>query len=180
MPFTFSALAIAASGHRASCPSRSSRLISSPTSRNGARAQGSLTPPLPQERTGATTARAEVQLERADPRSMPSRSSTSCRTTMSSDMHDALTNAGFHVAEAANACEAMAILDARLDVMCVVSDVAMTGEMNGLSLAWEMRGAGRPLPSSSRPGRGCRRRLWFQTVLPCSRSHILSASSLVR
>jgi DNA-binding NtrC family response regulator len=55
------------------------------------------------------------------------------------NMNDALTSAGFHIIEAANACEAMAILDARLDVMCVVSDVAMPGEMNGLSLAWEMR-----------------------------------------
>jgi CheY-like chemotaxis protein len=54
-------------------------------------------------------------------------------------MHDALSDAGYLVVDAANAVEAIAILAARYDVLCVVSDITMPGEMNGLSLGWEMR-----------------------------------------
>jgi two-component system, response regulator PdtaR len=54
-------------------------------------------------------------------------------------MHDALSDAGYHVVEAANAVEAITILAARFDVLCVVFDITMPGEMNRLSLGWEMR-----------------------------------------
>jgi len=54
-------------------------------------------------------------------------------------MHDALSVEGFHVIEAANAIEAVTVLQARLDILCVVSDVAMPGEMNGVSLTWEVK-----------------------------------------
>jgi DNA-binding NtrC family response regulator len=53
--------------------------------------------------------------------------------------HDGLSAAGYHVIEAANASEALAILEARCDVSCVVSDIVMPGDMNGIALAWEMR-----------------------------------------
>ena len=54
-------------------------------------------------------------------------------------LNDELSSAGFHVLDAGNASEAMAILEAGLDVGCVVSDVIVHGEMNGLALAWKIR-----------------------------------------
>jgi DNA-binding NtrC family response regulator len=73
--------------------------------------------------------------------------------------HDCLSAAGYHVIEAANASEALAILEARCDVSCVVSDIVMPGDMNGISLSWEMRSrwpripmilsSGKALPSPS-------------------------------
>jgi CheY-like chemotaxis protein len=54
-------------------------------------------------------------------------------------LSDELSGAGFQVLEAANAREAIAILEASPDVVCVVSDVVMPGEMDGISLAWEIR-----------------------------------------
>ena len=53
--------------------------------------------------------------------------------------HDGLSAAGYHVIEAANASEALAILEARGDISCVVSDIVMPGDMNGIALSWEMR-----------------------------------------
>jgi DNA-binding response OmpR family regulator len=50
-------------------------------------------------------------------------------------MSETLSAAGFEILEATNAPEAVAVLDARPDL----SDVAMPGDMNGFSLAWEMR-----------------------------------------
>jgi DNA-binding NtrC family response regulator len=73
--------------------------------------------------------------------------------------HDGLSAAGYHVIEAANASEALAILEARCDVSCVVSDIIMPGDMNGILLSWEMRSrwpqipmilsSGKALPSPS-------------------------------
>jgi two-component system, response regulator PdtaR len=48
--------------------------------------------------------------------------------------HDVLSEAGFHVIEAANVTEALALLEARPDVLVVVSDVELKGE-NGFELA---------------------------------------------
>ena len=73
--------------------------------------------------------------------------------------HDGLSAAGYHVIEAANASEALAILEARCDVSCVVSDIVMPGDINGIALSWEMRSrwpgiptilsSGKALPSPS-------------------------------
>jgi CheY-like chemotaxis protein len=51
------------------------------------------------------------------------------------DAIDSLTHAGFRVIEAANADEAIAILESRCDIRVVVSDIQMPGSMDGLKLA---------------------------------------------
>lgn len=47
--------------------------------------------------------------------------------------------AGFEVVEAANADEAIAILEARLDITVVFTDIQMPGSMDGLKLAAAVR-----------------------------------------
>jgi CheY-like chemotaxis protein len=47
--------------------------------------------------------------------------------------NDVLTEAGFRVIEAVNATEALVLLEARPDIMVVVSDVELKGE-NGFEL----------------------------------------------
>src|ERR1700678_4238355 len=56
-------------------------------------------------------------------------------------MHAAemIEEAGFEVVEASNADEAVAILEARLDVAVVFTDVQMPGSMDGLKLALAVR-----------------------------------------
>jgi CheY-like chemotaxis protein len=51
------------------------------------------------------------------------------------DAIDSLTDAGFRAIEAANADEAIAILESRHDIRVVVSDIQMPGSMDGLKLA---------------------------------------------
>jgi len=51
------------------------------------------------------------------------------------DAIDSLTHAGFRVIEAANADEAIAILESRHDIRVVVTDIQMPGSMDGLKLA---------------------------------------------
>ncbi len=51
---------------------------------------------------------------------------------------ETLEDEGFSVLQAANAAEAIAILQARADVLAVLSDIDMPGHMNGISLAWEV------------------------------------------
>src|SRR5580693_9346976 len=46
---------------------------------------------------------------------------------------------GFEVVEASNADEAVAILEARLDIAVVFTDIQMPGSMNGLKLAIAVR-----------------------------------------
>lgn len=48
---------------------------------------------------------------------------------------DLAEDAGFEVVEAANAAEAVAILEARADIRIVFTDVAMPGGMDGMRLA---------------------------------------------
>lgn len=50
-----------------------------------------------------------------------------------------LEKAGFHVLEAANADEAIAILESRDDIRLVFTDVDMPGTMDGLKLAFYVR-----------------------------------------
>src|SRR5580700_2917182 len=47
--------------------------------------------------------------------------------------------AGFEVVEASNADEAVAILEARLDIAVVFTDIQMPGSMDGLKLAKAVR-----------------------------------------
>jgi CheY-like chemotaxis protein len=53
--------------------------------------------------------------------------------------------AGFDVVEAANADEAMEILEVRLDVTVVFTDIQMPGSMDGLKLAAAIRGRWPPI-----------------------------------
>jgi CheY-like chemotaxis protein len=51
------------------------------------------------------------------------------------DAIETLTGSGFCVIEAANADEAIAILEVRRDIRVVVTDIQMPGSMDGLKLA---------------------------------------------
>jgi len=53
--------------------------------------------------------------------------------------------AGFDVVEAANADEAMEILEAQLDITVVFTDIQMPGSMDGLKLAAAVRGCWPPI-----------------------------------
>ena len=56
-----------------------------------------------------------------------------------------IADAGFEVAEAANADEAIAILEARPNIHVVFTDVQMPGSMDGLKLARFVRGRWPPI-----------------------------------
>ena len=61
------------------------------------------------------------------------------------DAADAISAAGFEVVEAANADEAIAILEARRDITVVFTDIQMPGSMDGLKLARAVRGRWPPI-----------------------------------
>jgi CheY-like chemotaxis protein len=54
-------------------------------------------------------------------------------------------DAGFEVVEAANADDAIAILEARLDIHVIFTDIQMPGPMDGLKLASFVRGRWPPI-----------------------------------
>ena len=54
-------------------------------------------------------------------------------------------DAGFHVLEAANADEAITLLESRLDIQVVFTDIDMPGSMNGIRLAQAVRGRWPPI-----------------------------------
>ena len=56
-----------------------------------------------------------------------------------------IAGAGFDVVEAANADEAIVIIEARLDITIVFTDVQMPGSMDGLKLAAAIRGRWPPI-----------------------------------
>jgi CheY-like chemotaxis protein len=56
-----------------------------------------------------------------------------------------IADAGFDVVEAASADEAMVILERRLDITVVFTDVQMPGSMDGLKLAAAIRGRWPPI-----------------------------------
>ena len=58
---------------------------------------------------------------------------------------DMLTSAGYRVIDAANADEAIAILEARRDIRVVVTDIQMPGSMDGLKLAATIRNRWPPI-----------------------------------
>jgi two-component system, response regulator PdtaR len=59
--------------------------------------------------------------------------------------------AGFDVVQVRNADEAIATLEARLDIHLVFTDIDMPGSMDGLKLAAAVRDSGRRSTSSSSP-----------------------------
>jgi CheY-like chemotaxis protein len=58
---------------------------------------------------------------------------------------DMIAGAGFEVVEAANADEAIEILQARQDITVVFTDIQMPGSMDGLKLARAVRGRWPPI-----------------------------------
>jgi CheY-like chemotaxis protein len=58
---------------------------------------------------------------------------------------DMIAGAGFEVVEAANADEAIEILEARRDIAVVFTDIQMPGSMDGLKLARAVRGRWPPI-----------------------------------
>src|ERR1700754_1203378 len=62
-------------------------------------------------------------------------------------------SAGFEVIEAANADEAIDILEARRDVTVVFTDIQMPGSMDGLKLARAVRGRWPPIKIIATSGR---------------------------
>ena len=78
---------------------------------------------------------------------------------------EALASEGYEVLTAANADEAIEILESRNDINTVFTDVEMPGSMDGLRLAAAVRDRWRPSTSSSPAGsvgrsmRRCRRTL---------------------
>jgi CheY-like chemotaxis protein len=61
------------------------------------------------------------------------------------DAADVIAAAGFEVIEAANADEAIEILESRSDVTVVFTDIQMPGSMDGLKLARAVRGRWPPI-----------------------------------
>ncbi len=61
--------------------------------------------------------------------------------------------AGFGVVEAANADEAIVILEDRLDITVVFTDIQMPGSMDGLRLAAAIRGRWPPIQIVATSGR---------------------------
>ena len=61
------------------------------------------------------------------------------------DVADMIEAAGFDVVEAANADEAIAILESRNDITVVFTDVQMPGSMDGLKLVRAVRGRWPPI-----------------------------------
>jgi CheY-like chemotaxis protein len=61
------------------------------------------------------------------------------------DAVDIVRSGGFDVVEAANADEAISILEARPDITVVFTDIQMPGSMNGLKLAAAIRGRWPPI-----------------------------------
>jgi CheY-like chemotaxis protein len=61
------------------------------------------------------------------------------------DAADMIKAAGFEVIEAANADEAIAILESRNDIAVIFTDIQMPGSMDGLRLARAVRGRWPPI-----------------------------------
>lgn len=61
------------------------------------------------------------------------------------DAADMIREAGFGVVEASNADEAIGILEVRLDITIVFTDIQMPGSMDGLKLAAAIRGRWPPI-----------------------------------
>ncbi len=66
---------------------------------------------------------------------------------------DMVTAAGFEAVEAANADQAIEILEARRDITVVFTDIQMPGSMDGLKLARAVRGRWPPIKIVATSGR---------------------------
>src|SRR5580658_5478660 len=69
------------------------------------------------------------------------------------DAADAIAAAGFDVVEAANADEAIEVLESRTDIAVVFTDIQMPGSMDGLKLARAVRGRWPPIKIIATSGR---------------------------
>jgi CheY-like chemotaxis protein len=69
------------------------------------------------------------------------------------DAVDMISAAGFEVVEARNADQAIEILEARLDITVVFTDIQMPGSMDGLKLAQAVRGRWPPIKIVATSGR---------------------------
>jgi CheY-like chemotaxis protein len=69
------------------------------------------------------------------------------------DAADAIAAAGFDVVEAANADEAIEVLESRTDIAVVFTDIQMPGSMDGLKLARAVRGRWPPIKIVTTSGR---------------------------
>jgi CheY-like chemotaxis protein len=61
------------------------------------------------------------------------------------DAADMIRDAGYDVVEAANADQAIVILESRFDITVVFTDIEMPGSMDGLKLAAAVRGRWPPI-----------------------------------
>jgi CheY-like chemotaxis protein len=61
------------------------------------------------------------------------------------DAADMIRDAGYEVVEAANADQAIVILESRFDITVVFTDIEMPGSMDGLKLAAAIRGGWPPI-----------------------------------
>ena len=69
------------------------------------------------------------------------------------DAVDMIAAAGFEVVDAANADDAIEILEARRDISVVFTDIQMPGSMDGLKLARAVRGRWPPIKIVATSGR---------------------------
>jgi CheY-like chemotaxis protein len=69
------------------------------------------------------------------------------------DAAEMIEAAGFEVIEAANADEAIEVLEARRDITVVFTDIQMPGSMDGLKLARAVRGRWPPIKIIATSGR---------------------------
>jgi CheY-like chemotaxis protein len=69
------------------------------------------------------------------------------------DAVDMIAGAGFEVVEAANADQAIEILEARRDITVVFTDIQMPGSMDGLRLVRAIRGRWPPIKIVATSGR---------------------------
>ena len=69
------------------------------------------------------------------------------------DAVDMIAGAGFEVVEAANADQAIEILESRRDITVVFTDIQMPGAMDGLRLARAIRGRWPPIKIVATSGR---------------------------
>ena len=88
---------------------------------------------------------------------------------------DDLEKAGFTVALAAHADEAIAILEARQDVHLVFTDIDMPGSMDGLKLAAAVRDRWPPVHIIITTGKT---RPWKSRLTPCSSRSLTSEGLL--
>jgi CheY-like chemotaxis protein len=75
--------------------------------------------------------------------------------------------AGFAIVEAADADEAMEILEVRLDITVVFTDIQMPGSMDGLKLAAAIRGRWPPIKIVATSGRVNVRKIGLRAAYFC-------------